>query len=102
MTTLTITEAKKNLGKWLNAATRGEQVGIINGATVISLQPVQVHAVGPLEIREFNYEYASSEYGVTKEEFKGFLKRVEREARAAERDGITIENPTFEKIEKAI
>jgi antitoxin (DNA-binding transcriptional repressor) of toxin-antitoxin stability system len=32
MQTLTITDAKKNLGRWLAAASSGEDIGIICGA----------------------------------------------------------------------
>ena len=42
MTTLTITDAKRNLGKWLSAAVNGQEVGIVSGATVVALRPVQV------------------------------------------------------------
>ncbi|MEA3210280.1 MAG: hypothetical protein QOE70_3337 [Chthoniobacter sp.] len=103
MKTLTITDAKKNLGKWLNAAVRGEQVGIVSGATIVALQPVQVRAVSPIEIRELNYEYAAKEYGVTKKEFDAFLKRIDAEVEAAKREGmlVKIEKPTVENIEKA-
>jgi antitoxin (DNA-binding transcriptional repressor) of toxin-antitoxin stability system len=31
MKTLTITDAKKNLGRWLAAAARGEDIGIVSG-----------------------------------------------------------------------
>ena len=44
MKTLTITEAKKNLGKWLKAAVDGDDVAIINGATCVALRPVQIEA----------------------------------------------------------
>ena len=41
MTTLTITDAKRNLGKWLSAAVNGQEVGIVSGATVVALRPVR-------------------------------------------------------------
>ncbi len=62
MTTLTITEAKKNLGKWLTAATKGEDVGIINGAQIVALRPVEVEAT----------DYAFREYGLTQRELEAF------------------------------
>src|SRR5262245_64836072 len=40
MKTLTITDAKKNLGRWLVAASRGEDVGIVCGADIIALSKV--------------------------------------------------------------
>jgi hypothetical protein len=35
MKTLTITEARENLGRWLTAAVRGENIGIISGAEAV-------------------------------------------------------------------
>lgn len=58
MKTLTITDAKKSLGKWLRAAARGEDIGIICGAEVIALRKVEIEAT----------DYAWREYGVTGEE----------------------------------
>jgi antitoxin (DNA-binding transcriptional repressor) of toxin-antitoxin stability system len=55
MQTLTITHAKKNLGKWLKAAARGEDIGIINGADVIALRKVPVESA----------DYPQREYGAT-------------------------------------
>src|SRR6266581_2064946 len=58
MKTLTITDAKKNLSKWLQAAARGEDIGIISGADVIALRRVEVEST----------DYAWREYGVGPEE----------------------------------
>ena len=58
MKTLTITEAKKNLGRWLTAAARGEDVGIITGAAIIALRKVEVEST----------DYAQREYGATPEQ----------------------------------
>ena len=104
MKTLTITEAKKNLGKWLNAAARGQEVGIVAGATIILLKPVEIRAVTPIEVHQMDYDYVRREYGATKAEYERFLKRLDDEYAEAKRAGtlVTIENPTFEKIEKAI
>ena len=44
MKTLTITDAKKNLGRWLVAAAKGEDIGIICGADVIALRKVNVQS----------------------------------------------------------
>jgi antitoxin (DNA-binding transcriptional repressor) of toxin-antitoxin stability system len=40
MTTLTITDAKKNLGKWLSVAIKGEDVGILTANKVVALRTV--------------------------------------------------------------
>lgn len=55
MKTLTITDAKKNLGRWLAAAAQGEDIGIICGADIIALRKVEVEPA----------DYAQREYGVT-------------------------------------
>jgi antitoxin (DNA-binding transcriptional repressor) of toxin-antitoxin stability system len=72
MTTLTITDAKKNLGKWLNAAINGEDVGILTGNKVVALRPVEVEAT----------DCAWREYGVTPEQLDRFIQtdnaRIER------------------------
>lgn len=64
MKTLTITNAKKNLGTWLKAAVKGEEIAIVCGADIVALRPVQVQAA----------DYAEREYGVTKEELDAFDK----------------------------
>ena len=104
MTTLTITDAKKNLGKWLSAAVHGEDVGIISGAAIVALKPVKVRIAHPVEIREIDYDYARQEYGVTKTELDRFKKRGEADYQKAKREGafMRIENPTLEKIEEAL
>ncbi len=58
MKTLTITDAKKNLGRWLAAAAKGEDIGIICGADVIALRKVNVEST----------DYAQREYAATPEQ----------------------------------
>jgi antitoxin (DNA-binding transcriptional repressor) of toxin-antitoxin stability system len=58
MKTLTITEAKKNLGRWLALAARGEDVGIVSGADIIALRKVEVEST----------DYARREYGAAEEQ----------------------------------
>ena len=67
MKTLTITDAKKNLTKWLQAAARGEDIGIVSGADVIALRKVEVEST----------DYAWREYGVTPEEVAAYERKVE-------------------------
>jgi antitoxin (DNA-binding transcriptional repressor) of toxin-antitoxin stability system len=67
MKTLTITDAKKNLGKWLQAAARGEDIGIVSGADVIALRKVEVEST----------DYAWREYGVTDAELDRFEARLD-------------------------
>ncbi len=67
MTTLTITDAKKNLGKWLKAAARGQDIGIISGADIIALRKVEVESG----------DYAWREYGVTQAELRAFERATD-------------------------
>ena len=62
MKTLTITDAKKNLGKWLQAAAQGEEVAIVSGADIIALRKVPVQAA----------DYAWTEYGASQEEISRY------------------------------
>jgi antitoxin (DNA-binding transcriptional repressor) of toxin-antitoxin stability system len=62
MKTLTITEVKKNLSRWLRAAAHGEDIGIVSGADVIALRKVEVEST----------DYAWRQYGATSEEVAGY------------------------------
>src|SRR5438094_9410266 len=101
MTTLTITDAKKNLGKWLNAAVHGEDVGIISGAAIDALKPVKVRIAHPVEIREIDYENASQKYGVTKTELDRIKKSSEADYQKAKKVGhlFNIAHPTYQTTE---
>ena len=77
MTTLTITDAKKNLGKWLNAAIKGEDIGILAGPKVVALRPVEVEAT----------DYAWREYGVTPEELDRFIEADNARIEKLRREG---------------
>jgi len=68
MKTLTITEARKNLGRLLVAASKGEDIGIISGANIIALRKVEVEST----------DYAQREYGVSAEEIARFEKELNR------------------------
>lgn len=66
MKTLTITDAKKNLGKWLSAAANGEDIAIISGADIIALRKIEVEPA----------DYAWREYGVTPEEIADYENKM--------------------------
>ena len=74
MKTLTITNARQNLGAWLARAAKGEEIGIISGAQVIALRPVNIHAA----------DYAEQEYHLTKAELAGAARKIHEEIDAAE------------------
>ena len=77
MKTLTITNAKKNLGQWLAAAARGEDIGIVSGADIIALRKVEVEST----------DYAQREYGLTKQELSRAAKRMDTELTAEKKRG---------------
>jgi antitoxin (DNA-binding transcriptional repressor) of toxin-antitoxin stability system len=70
MQTLTVTEARKNLSKWLRLAKSGEEIGIVDGADIIALRPVAVTAT----------DYMETEYQLTKSEADGAAARIFAEA----------------------
>jgi len=75
MKTLTITEAKKNLGRWLTAAARGDDIGIIAGADVIALRKVEVEST----------DYAQREYGVTPDDIRALDQATDARYRRLKR-----------------
>ena len=91
MKTLTITDAKKNLGRWLAAAARGEDIGIVCGADVIALRRVEVEST----------DYAQREYGATPEQVAALGKATERRYRSLERSGRLV-TVTAERLRKML
>jgi antitoxin (DNA-binding transcriptional repressor) of toxin-antitoxin stability system len=79
MKTLTITNAKRNLGKWLQAAAQGEEIGIISGADIIALRKVDVEAAD-------DYTYGMREYEVTRDDLKKFERNLEDRAAALDKN----------------
>ena len=77
MKTLTITDAKKNLGKWLQAAAKGEEIAIVSGADIIALRKVEVEAS----------DYAWREYGLTQEEVAAYEQRVDTRYKQLKKTG---------------
>lgn len=75
MKTLTITDAKKNLGRWLAAAARGEDIGIIAGADIIALRKVGIEST----------DYAQREYGATAEQVQALDRATTARHRWLER-----------------
>ena len=67
MKTLTLREARKNLGRWLAAAASGDDVGIILGADIIALRKVAVEST----------DYAQREYGATPEQVAALQEAVD-------------------------
>jgi antitoxin (DNA-binding transcriptional repressor) of toxin-antitoxin stability system len=93
MKTLTITEAKKNLGSLLQAAARGESIGVISGADIIALRRVDVEST----------DYALSEYGVTNAQLEELDRATDRRFQKLKRSGklkITTHDELKELLEK--
>jgi len=91
MKTLTITDAKKNLGKWLQAAAKGEDIGIVSGADIIALRKVEVESA----------DYAWREYGATQEEVARYESEMHREYKHLKKAG-KIKPLTAKEIKKAV
>jgi hypothetical protein len=64
MKTLTITDAQKNLGRWLAAAARAEDIGIVCGSDIVALRKVEVEST----------DYAQREYGALPEQVAALEK----------------------------
>ncbi|MBI5768295.1 MAG: hypothetical protein HZA93_10905 [Verrucomicrobia bacterium] len=79
MKTLTVTQARKNLGQLCLKAGRGEMVGIISGHQIFQLKPVQVVA--------WDDTYVAKEYGLTTEEAEAFVARADAEVSRKEKRG---------------
>jgi antitoxin (DNA-binding transcriptional repressor) of toxin-antitoxin stability system len=94
MQTLTITDAKKNLGRLLQAAARGEDIGIVSGASIIALRKVKVEST----------DHAEREYGVTREQVEKAERDTDRRHAKLKRAGklaITTHSELRELLEKA-
>jgi antitoxin (DNA-binding transcriptional repressor) of toxin-antitoxin stability system len=77
MKTLTITEARKNLSRWLDAAARGEDIGIIRGAEIIALRRIEVEST----------DYAQREYQAKPEQIAAFAAATDERYRRLKRTG---------------
>ncbi len=77
MTTLTITQARKNLSGWLRRAEAGEEIGIIDGNHIVALRPVTVTAI----------DYMESEYGFSTPEAEQITSNILSDSIKAEKAG---------------
>ena len=58
MKTLSVTEGRQNLGRWLKRALHGDDVGFLMDGRVVALRPVEVHSE----------DYVLHEYSVTEKQ----------------------------------
>jgi antitoxin (DNA-binding transcriptional repressor) of toxin-antitoxin stability system len=91
MKTLTIKDAKKNLRRWLAAAARGEDIGIICGADVIALRKVEVES----------RDYAQRQYGATPEQVAVLAEATDKRYRQLKRAG-KLARVTSEQLRKML
>jgi antitoxin (DNA-binding transcriptional repressor) of toxin-antitoxin stability system len=91
MKTLTITDAKKNLSHWLDAAARGDDIGIIRGADIIALRKVEVEST----------DHAQREYGATPEQIAALEEATEKRYRQLKRSGKLV-TVTTEQLRKML
>ncbi len=91
MKTLTITDAKKNLGRWLAAAARGEDIGIVCGADIVALRKVEIEST----------DYAQREYGAIPEQVAALEKATEQRYRRLKR-GKKLTSITAQELRKMI
>lgn len=73
MKTLTVTAARQKLGYWLKRAERGEEIGVVFGASVFALRKVPIQAA----------DYMEQEYGLTQEEAERAAEGIRAGSRAA-------------------
>jgi len=92
MKTLTITDAKKNLTRWLDAAARGQDIGIIRGADIIALRKVEVES----------RDQAQREYGATPEQIAALEEATEKRYRRLKRSGklVTVTTEQLRKMSR--
>ena len=90
MKTLTITEAKKNLSRWLAAAAQGQDVGIVCGADIIALRKIEVEST----------DYAQREYAATREQIETLDRATDKRYRKLKRSGklITVSAEQLRKM----
>jgi antitoxin (DNA-binding transcriptional repressor) of toxin-antitoxin stability system len=91
MKTLTITDAKKNLSRWLAVAARGEDIGIICGSDVIALRKVEVEST----------DYAQPQYGATLEQVAALAEATDKRYRQLKRTG-KLASVTSEQLRKML
>ena len=77
MKTLSVTEGRQNLGRWLKRALHGDDVGFLMDGRVVALRPVEVHSE----------DYVLHEYGVTEKQAEKAHKTVKADITKARATG---------------
>jgi antitoxin (DNA-binding transcriptional repressor) of toxin-antitoxin stability system len=89
MKTLSVTEARANLGKLCESAKNGEEIGIVAGDTIFQLLPIEIRPVheGEIVITPMTPQLVRKEYGVTADEWNRFKEREEETYKITKRKG---------------
>ncbi len=77
MKTLTVTDARQNLGAWLKRTLKGEDVGVMIDGAIVAFRPVKI----------FSEDYAEHEYGVSGKALDKFAERANKELDADRKAG---------------
>jgi antitoxin (DNA-binding transcriptional repressor) of toxin-antitoxin stability system len=91
MKTLTITDAKKNLGRWLVVAALGEDIGIVCGADIVALRKVDVEST----------DYSQREYDAMSEQVAALEKATDQRYRRLKR-GKKLTSITAQELRKML
>lgn len=80
MQTLSLANARKDLGGWLDKVLAGQKIGVIVGGKIVALQPLHDGAA----------DYAETEYGLTSAEADRATAGIRRAASSAAKRGETV------------
>jgi antitoxin (DNA-binding transcriptional repressor) of toxin-antitoxin stability system len=89
MKTLSPTEARANMTRWLDEAIAGKSVGITHKGRIVKLQPVPVME-----------DWAAEEYGLTAAELDQAAEKVLQAGKKLLRSGQTVAWDEFKKRRK--
>jgi antitoxin (DNA-binding transcriptional repressor) of toxin-antitoxin stability system len=90
MKTLSPTQARANMTRWLDAAVAGHSIGITHKGRIIKLQPVPV-----------TEDWAADEYGLTGEELDQAASNLLQTGQELLESGKTVSLDEFKKRRKA-
>lgn len=90
MKTLSPTQARANMSRWLDQAIAGQSIGITHKGRIVKLQPVPV-----------TEDWAAEEYGLTGEELDRSADRLLTSGEELLRSGKTASWDEFKKRRKA-
>jgi prevent-host-death family protein len=90
MKTLSATEARANITRWLDRAIAGQTIGITHKGRVVKLQPVAV-----------TEDWAAEEYGLTGEELDQAAENVLKTGQQLLASGQTVSWDKFKKRRKS-